>query len=129
MRLLGGSFVEVHFLDMMWDIIKIVIIPIVGGLVFHYLVHGKFSWLDKAMPWRHARGEWLDNVILVSPSPEYVQKLPHGKLPDRRDFVRFEGDDARRMKYWRAAIAQSARLGDEFLEFARRPDPARVLPL
>jgi bile acid:Na+ symporter, BASS family len=50
MRLLGGSFVEIHFLDMMWDITKIVIIPIMGGLVFHYLVRGKFDWLDKAMP-------------------------------------------------------------------------------
>src|SRR3954451_14845294 len=50
MRLLGGSFVEVHFLDMMWDIIKIVIIPIIAGLAFHYLMRGKFSWLDKAMP-------------------------------------------------------------------------------
>jgi hypothetical protein len=101
------------------------------GLVLypHFVDRIVPGWLDKAMPWRHARGEWLDNVILVSPSPEYVQKLPHGKLPDRRDFARFEGDDAGRMKYWRAAIAQSARLGDEFLEFARKPDPARVLPL
>ncbi len=87
------------------------------------------GWLDKGMPWRHARGEWLDNVILVAPSRDYLAGLPFGKLPDRRDFVRFEGDDAGRMKYWRAAITESARLGDAFLEFARRPDPARVLPL
>jgi hypothetical protein len=33
------------------------------------------------------------------------------------------------MKYWRAAIAQSERLGEAFLDFARRPDPARILPL
>lgn len=50
MQLLGGSFVEVHFWDMVWDITKIVIIPVVAGLAFHYLVHGKFQWLDKAMP-------------------------------------------------------------------------------
>ena len=87
------------------------------------------GWLDKGMPWRHARGEWLDNVVLVAPSREYLAKLPHGKLPDRRDFARFEGDDAGRMKYWRTAIAESTRLGDAFLEFARRPDPASVLPL
>jgi hypothetical protein len=87
------------------------------------------GWLDKAMPWRHARGEWLDNVILVAPSREYLASLPHGKLPDRRDFARFAGDDAGRVKYWRSAIGESARLGDAFLEFARRPDPARVAPL
>jgi BASS family bile acid:Na+ symporter len=50
MRLLGGSFVEIHFWSMVWDITKIVIIPVAGGLAFHYLVHGKFKWLDKAMP-------------------------------------------------------------------------------
>ena len=87
------------------------------------------GWLDKGMSWRHARGEWLDNVVLVAPSREYLAALPYGKLPDRRDFVRFESDNAGRMKYWRGAIAESARLGDAFLEFARRPDPAIVRPL
>lgn len=87
------------------------------------------GWLDKGLPWRRARGEWLDNVVLVAPSREYLAKLPHGKLPDRRDFVRFAGDDAGRMKYWRQAIAESERLAEGFLEFAARPDPARVLPL
>lgn len=86
------------------------------------------GWLDKGMPWRHARGEWLDNVVLVAPSREYLAKLPHGKLPDRRDFVRFAGDDAGRMRCWRTAIAESERLAEAFLEFARRPDPARLRP-
>lgn len=43
MNLLGGSFVEIHFWAMVWDITKIVIIPIVAGLLFHYFVHGKFN--------------------------------------------------------------------------------------
>lgn len=50
MRLLGGSFVDIDFWGMVWDITKIVIIPVAAGLAFHYLVHGKFKWLDKAMP-------------------------------------------------------------------------------
>jgi BASS family bile acid:Na+ symporter len=50
MRLLGGSFVEIDFWGMVWDITKIVILPIAAGLAFHYLVRGKFQWLDKAMP-------------------------------------------------------------------------------
>jgi len=50
MQLLGGSFVEIHFWSMVWDITKIVILPIGAGLAFHYLIHGKFKWLDKAMP-------------------------------------------------------------------------------
>ncbi len=47
---LGGSFVQINFWNMVWEITKIVILPIAGGLAFHYLVHGKFKWLDKAMP-------------------------------------------------------------------------------
>jgi BASS family bile acid:Na+ symporter len=51
MKVLAGQFIEVHFLDMLWDITKIVIIPTVAGLIFHYVVRGKFKWLDKAMPY------------------------------------------------------------------------------
>lgn len=87
------------------------------------------GWLDKPLRWRQARGEWLDNVVLVAPSRDYLATLPHGKLPDRGDFARFAGDDAGRMKYWRAAISESDRLAEAFLEFARRPDPSRIAPL
>jgi hypothetical protein len=87
------------------------------------------GWLDKALPWRRARGEWLDNVVLVSPSREYLANLPHGKLPDRGDFKTFESDYEGRLAYWRKAIGESERLGAQFLAFAERPDPSRVLPL
>jgi len=50
MQLLGGGFVQIDFWGMVWDITKIVILPIAAGLAFHYLVRGKFTWLDKAMP-------------------------------------------------------------------------------
>ena len=87
------------------------------------------GWLDKGMPWRRARGEWLDNVVVISPSTEYVSKLPNAKLPDRKDFARYLRDDKQRMVVWRKAIGESGRLADAFMEFVRRPDPARVLPL
>lgn len=87
------------------------------------------GWLDKALPWRRARGSWLDNVVLVSPSRSYLAQLPGGRLPDRQDFRRFESDFATRLARWKAAIAESARLGDAFLAFAANPDPGKVLPL
>jgi hypothetical protein len=71
------------------------------------------GWLDKMLPWRKARGAWLDNVILVSPSREYLDKLPLKKLPDRSDFKRFADDYDKRDVYWRFAIGESARLRDE----------------
>jgi len=87
------------------------------------------GWLDKPMPWRQARGEWLDNVVLVAPSREYLAKLPHGKLPDRGDFKHYVNDYEARLKYWRFAIGESDRLAEAFLAFAQRPDPALVRPL
>lgn len=74
------------------------------------------GWLDKMLPWRKAEGPWLSNMILISPTREYLDALPHRKLPDRNDFKRFMGDDDGRLRYWRRAMAESARLRDEFAE-------------
>ena len=49
MKVLGGQFIEVNALAMMWDICKMVILPIGAGLLFnHFFKHSK--WLGKAMP-------------------------------------------------------------------------------
>jgi BASS family bile acid:Na+ symporter len=50
MKFLAGAFVEIDMMKMMWDIVKMVILPIGGGLLFNKLLHGKSAWLDKAMP-------------------------------------------------------------------------------
>ena len=102
-----------------------------GGLVLypHFTDRIVPGWLDKGLPWRRARGQWLDNVIVLAPSREYLAKLPNAKLPDRKDFARYAGDDSKRMSTWRQAISESDRLAEAFLEFARRPDTAKVLPL
>ncbi|GGH43493.1 sodium transporter [Dyadobacter endophyticus] len=50
MSLLAGAFVQIDTLHMMWDIIKMVIIPIGAGLFFNKLFSGKVKWLDAAMP-------------------------------------------------------------------------------
>ena len=50
MKFLGGQLIPIDVWAMMWGITKIVIIPIVGGLIFNKIFHGKTAWLDKAMP-------------------------------------------------------------------------------
>lgn len=50
MKILAGAFVEIDAINMMIDIFKIVIIPIVAGLIFNYFLSGKLKWLDNAMP-------------------------------------------------------------------------------
>jgi BASS family bile acid:Na+ symporter len=51
MKVLGGQFIQIDALAMMWDIIKMVVLPIGAGLLFNRLLHGKAPWLDKAMPY------------------------------------------------------------------------------
>ena len=69
-------------------------------------------------------------MLLLAPSRDYLATLPHGKLPDRKDFTRYLGDDDGRERYWRKAMAESQRLGDEFLELADSGRLAeRLLPL
>jgi len=50
MNLLAGAFIKINVTDMMSDIFKMVIIPIVAGLIFNRLTRGKAAWVDKVMP-------------------------------------------------------------------------------
>jgi BASS family bile acid:Na+ symporter len=50
MKLLAGQLLEISFLDMMWSIINMIIVPIVAGLVANRLLSGRRGWLDKALP-------------------------------------------------------------------------------
>ena len=74
------------------------------------------GWFDKTLPWRRGDLSRLQDVVLLAPSRDYLASLPYGKLPDRSDFQRFVGKDKERQQYWRTAMEQSRRLGDEFIE-------------
>jgi BASS family bile acid:Na+ symporter len=50
MEFFAGEFVPIDFWGMMLSIVKIVILPIVAGLIFNHFFHGKVNWFDKAMP-------------------------------------------------------------------------------
>ena len=50
MKFFAGAFIEIHALDMMFDIFKMVIIPIGAGLVFNHFFSGKMNWFANAMP-------------------------------------------------------------------------------
>ena len=105
--------------------------PRADGLVLypHFVDHIVPGWLDKAFRWRRARGSWLDNVVLVAPSPEFIAALPNRKLPDRGDFKRYGLDNETRIRDWTRAIGESGRLAEAFARWVERPDPGAVQPL
>ena len=51
---------------MVRDIMKIVILPIIAGLVFHYVVRGRFSFIDKALPKISMAGIALIIVVITA---------------------------------------------------------------
>ncbi len=75
MHLLAGRFVEVHAVAMLHDIVNIVILPIVAGLLFHYLVRGKFKGLDKAMPVISMAGIALIIVVITAAGRDSLLKV------------------------------------------------------
>ena len=94
------------------------------GLVLYphfsdYIVPG---WLDKSMPWRRARDQALENMILVSPSADFVRTLPTAKLPDRKDFHVYGQDHERRNRDWLKAIGESERMAEAFARWCEKPD-------
>ncbi len=50
MQLFAGQFVPIDFYAMMVSIFKMVIFPIIAGLIFNWLFRGKAQWLHDAMP-------------------------------------------------------------------------------
>lgn len=66
MKVLGGQFIKVDAVAMMWDIIKIVVLPIGAGLVFNRFFKGKVKWLDKVMPLISMFGIAFIIVIIVA---------------------------------------------------------------
>ena len=88
------------------------------------------GWLDKGLKWRHRATHFLDRMVVLAPDPQWVKSaLPHGKLPDRSDFLRYGNDALARAAAWSKAVREAARLADEFTQWLRRPDIGAVAPL
>ena len=59
-------------------------------LYLHFIDRIVPGWFDKKLSWRKPDPSNVDRTILVSPSKEFVSRLPHAKIPDRRDFINFK---------------------------------------
>ncbi|MBT8108893.1 MAG: patatin-like phospholipase family protein [Gammaproteobacteria bacterium] len=86
------------------------------------------GWFDKKLKWRKPQAGNVDRTILISPSDNFVARLPNGKIPDRGDFVNYS--PAERVRIWRQCVAECQALADEFLEVMEKDQlAARLEPL
>ena len=97
-------------------------------LYLHFIDRIVPGWFDKKLSWRKPHPSHVDRTILVSPSREFVSRLPHSKIPDRRDFVNFEPEE--RLRAWHTAVDMCDELADEFHEVLETDQlAARLEPL
>lgn len=84
------------------------------GLVLypHFFPRVVPGWFDKALRWRRPDAANFDDVLLVTPSSTFIAGLPHGRIPDRKDFVNFSHQD--RLRYWAQVLDATRRLVDDF---------------
>jgi len=75
MQLLAGKFITIHFTDMAWDTIRVVILPIFAGLLFDFLLRGKLKWLDKIMPLISMAGIGVILIVITAAGRESLLKV------------------------------------------------------
>ncbi|MCL6416860.1 patatin-like phospholipase family protein [Aestuariirhabdus sp. Z084] len=69
------------------------------------------GWFDKALKWRQPSESNYRNVLLITPSPDFIASLPGGKIPDRNDFMKLSNDE--RIARWNKVLVMTRQLADE----------------
>lgn len=98
------------------------------SLYLHFIDRIVPGWFDKRLTWRKPHPSHVDHTLLISPSPEFVARLPYAKIPDRHDFVNFSPSE--RVRAWRTTVDMCDELADEFHEVIEKDQlAARLEPL
>ncbi len=113
-----GGLIDYH-IDLPFNSQGIVLYP-------HFTDSITPGWFDKTLK-RRANPNHQARTLLISPSAEYLNTLPLGRLPDRKDFSSKGLDQAARIRYWQQSVSESARLGDAFLELVHKQNFAEYL--
>jgi BASS family bile acid:Na+ symporter len=66
MSVLAGELVEIDVPKMMWNMTKIVLLPVLAGLVFHHLIYHRLKWLERVMPMVSMVGILIMTVLTVA---------------------------------------------------------------
>jgi len=98
------------------------------ALYVHFYNFLKPGWFDKRLSWRRVSMQKSDRTLLISPSPEFVARLPNAKIPDRTDFSNFP--PAERERIWRTTVVACKEMADELQDVLENNRLAeRIQPL
>jgi len=98
-----GGIIDYHF-DLKINNPGLILYP-------HFNSEPKAGWFDKNLK-RKVSPQNYDNVVMISPSKEFIAGLPYGKIPDRNDFTDLDADT--RIKYWNTVFSETEKLAEAF---------------
>lgn len=104
----------------LWDSEELVLYP-------HFYPYCKEGWFDKLHPKRKASSQLMRNVIMISPSQQFLESTELGRIPDRKDFVSYANNDAKRIQLWQEVQQRSVEMGEEFLALTRSQNWGKLL--
>jgi hypothetical protein len=94
----------------------------------HFFDWLKPGWFDRQLSWRKVNPKHFERTVLICPSPEFIARLPDGKVPDRTDFVRMSTE--RRIRLWQYVVNACKELADELNDVLDKGQlAARLQPL
>ena len=98
-----GGIIDYHF-DLKINNPGLILYP-------HFNSEPKAGWFDKNLK-RKVAPQNYDNVVMITPSKEFIANLPYGKIPDRNDFTNLDADT--RIKYWNTVFSETEKLAEAF---------------
>jgi bile acid:Na+ symporter, BASS family len=75
MKTLGGQYIQIDFLNMMWDIFKMIIIPLALGIVTLAILKEKGKLLQKILPIISMIGIALIIVVITAAGQKSLQTV------------------------------------------------------
>jgi len=68
------------------------------------------------------------HTLMICPSRAFVESLPYGKIPDRRDFERLDNDA--RIRYWQTVVDRNQFIAEAFDRWVHSANPLdHVIPI
>ncbi|MFT5277728.1 MAG: hypothetical protein ACI97K_000987 [Glaciecola sp.] len=107
-----GGIIDYHF-DLAFEQSDLILYP-------HFYKTPTPGWFDKNLKGRQCHASSYENVLMLTPSDEFVASLPYSKIPDRKDFENMEAEV--RIKYWLEVIKTSEKLAEEFVNLIQSDD-------
>lgn len=75
MKTLAGEMIAIDVQDMMWKMTRIVLLPVLAGLIFHHLIYYRLKWFERVMPMVSMVGILIMTVLTVAVGREKLMQV------------------------------------------------------